>query len=65
MNDYTKSINISPKCDRNYGLRGWYFLQYLGEILNDLGRSEEAIIDYNTALEINPKNADIYYLRGK
>ena len=37
---------------------------FLGNILSDLGRTEEAIKDYSTAIEINPQYANAYYNRG-
>ena len=43
----------------------YYFVHPLGFTLNHLGRSEEAIIDYNSAIKIDPKNAKAYCLRGK
>ena len=37
----------------------------LGSVLNELGRKEEAIIDYSKAIELNPKYTDAYINRGK
>ena len=37
----------------------------LGNLLIDLGRKEEALIDYNKAIEINPIYAKAYYNRGR
>ena len=33
-------------------------------MLDDLGREEEALIDYSNAIDINPQYADAYYNRG-
>ena len=41
------------------------FNYLLGNVLNELGRKEEAIKDYTKAIDINPHNdADVYYNRG-
>ena len=37
---------------------------YLGNVLDDLGRKEEAIKDYTKAIEIDPKYSKAYYNRG-
>ena len=39
-------------------------LTKLGNLLRDLGREEEALIDYNKAIEINPKYVNCYNNRG-
>ena len=36
----------------------------LGNLLSDLGRQEEALFDYNKAIEINPRYANYYNNRG-
>ena len=37
----------------------------LGILLNDLGLTEEALIDYSKIIEIDPQYADIYLFRGR
>ena len=40
-------------------------LNYIkGISLDKLGRTDEAIIDYSKAIEINPHFSDAYYYRG-
>ena len=36
-----------------------------GNLLNDLRRKDEALIDYSKAIEIYKSTADIYYSRSK
>ena len=37
---------------------------FLGIVLDDLGRKEEAIKDFTKAIEIDPKKSEAYYNRG-
>ena len=41
------------------------FKLFLGVVLYDLGRNEEAILDFTNAIDINPHYAEAYYNRGK
>ena len=36
----------------------------IGSLFNDFGRNEEALSDYNKAIQINPLNAMAYNNRG-
>ena len=40
------------------------FPNYLGNALSNLGRDEEAIIDFNKAIEIDPRDTMAYNNRG-
>ena len=40
-------------------------MNILGILLSDLSRKEEALIDYNKAIEINQTDANAYYNRGR
>ena len=55
------------QCEYAYFGRGrQYFNNYMKAIsLDQLGRIEEALIDYNKAIEINPHFYDAYYYLGK
>ena len=37
---------------------------FIGNVLHDLGRNEEAIKDYTSAIEINPQKDKAYFERG-
>ena len=39
-------------------------LYYLGLLLKDMGRNEEALINYSKAIENNPQNSSSYFCRG-
>ena len=38
---------------------------FIGNLLKDLGRTEEALFDYSKAVEINPLNSKAYKNRGR
>jgi len=57
IEDYTKSIQLDQKNNQSYGGRG--FAKYA------LQKYQEAIVDFNLAIEACPRYADAYYsLRG-
>ena len=41
------------------------FEKILGSLLDNLGRKEEALIDFSKVIDINPHDADAYYNRGR
>ena len=60
-----KAIEINPNEAEAYFNRGNYKLSiFLANALKDLGRKEDAIIDYSKVIEINPLNAKAYFYKG-
>ena len=37
---------------------------FIGVVLGELGRKEEAILNYTSAIEINPQKDEAFYNRG-
>ena len=40
------------------------FSVFLGNLLSDMGRGEDALNDYTKAIEIDPQSAEAYFNRG-
>lgn len=61
IDNYTKAINLDPNNTKKNNDK--IYLQ-LGSAKYSLGLNEEAITDFNKALELNPKNVDALGHRG-
>ena len=53
--NYSKAIDIDTQSAQIYNNRGRPYFQYLlGNALMEMGRKEDAIIDFSMAIKINP-----------
>ncbi len=61
---FNKAADLLPETPRLLGERWAALFFYRGNAYADLGQYEQAIADYNQAIQINPQDAEAYNNRG-